>query len=404
MKKEFIKLSLALSLLLALFVVGCGEDQTPITAPDQNQNQLRLAPPAGGGGKEPGEILVKFKPGAAGAVGDEIPGIGVRVVKVRPGDEEAEVERFKNNPNVIYAEVNGIWNALHITGETFVPNDKYYNTYQWNMKIIDAPGAWFVTQGSSSVNIAILDTGIKSTHEDLVGKVVLKKNFTTSSTVEDKQGHGTHVAGIAAAVTNNGKGVAGVGFNSSLMNGKVLGDNGSGAWSWIASGIAWAADNGASAINMSLGGSSGSQTILDAVNYAWGKGVVIVAAAGNDGTDAPSYPGFYDNVIAVAATDKNDNLASFSNFGTWVDVAAPGVDILSSYIRYKPPYVFMSGTSMASPHVAGLAGLLAANNPTWTNANIRAAIESTTDKKGSYPIANGRINAHNAVDVLLPLP
>jgi thermitase len=396
MERKFVKFSLILSVLLALFIVGCGEDQSPITSPDQGQNQLRLAPPAGGGGKEPGEILVKFKPGAAGAVGDEIPGIGVRVVKVKPGDEEAEVARFKNNPNVEYAEVNGTWEALHDTGQTFTPNDTYFNTYQWNMKKIDGPLAWHVAKGSNTVKIAILDTGIKSTHEDLSGKVVLKKNFTTSTTVEDKQGHGTHVSGIAAAVTDNGKGVAGVGFNSSLMNGKVLGDNGSGAWSWIANGIIWAADNRANAINMSLGGSSGSQTVLDAVNYAWGKGVVLVAAAGNSSTDAPSYPAYYDNVIAVAATDKNDALASFSNFGTWVDVAAPGVDILSSYIRYKPPYVFMSGTSMASPHVAGLAGLLASQGK--NNAQIRSDIENTTDNKGSYPIANGRINAHKAVD------
>ncbi|HEX3036497.1 MAG TPA: S8 family serine peptidase, partial [Thermodesulfobacteriota bacterium] len=192
---------------------------------------------------------------------------------------------------------------------------------------------------------------------------------------------------------------AGVGYNCVLMNGKVLNDSGSGSWSGIANGIIWAADNGAKVINMSLGGPSGSSTVQSAINYAWNKGVVIVAAAGNEGISSPSYPAYYSNVIAVAATDENDNIASFSNYGTWVDVAAPGVDILSAYIRYNPPYVFLSGTSMASPHVAGLAGLLASQGR--NNINIRAAIENTTDNIGLYPIANGqkgRINAHKAVD------
>jgi len=395
--KRYSLYSIAVVLLIALVWVGCSMDRGPL-APNTTLNTIgRAAKPAGVEQFVAGEILVKFKPAASGAQGEEIPGIGVRVVRVNPGQEHAEVARFKNNPNVEYAEVNGIWEAFHETGETLVPNDTYFNGYQWNMKKIDGPGAWFITQGSSSVRIAILDTGIKSSHEDLGGKVVSSKNFTTSKTVEDKYGHGTHVAGIAGAVTNNGKGVAGVGFNCSLMNGKVLGDNGSGAWSWVASGITWAADNGAHVINMSLGGSSGSETVSVAVDYAWNKGVVLVAAAGNNGTSDPSYPAFYSNVIAVAATDQNDNLASFSNFGSWVDVAAPGVDILSTYIRYRPPYTFASGTSMASPHVAGLAGLLASQGK--GNTNIRAAIETTTDNAGSYPIANGRINAHRAVDV-----
>lgn len=394
--KRYSLYSIAAVLLIALVWVGCSMDQGPL-APNTTPNTIgKAAKPAGGEKFVAGEILVKFKSGVSGEQGEEISKLKVRVVKVNAGEEQAEIAKFKQNPNVEYAEVNGIWDAFHDTGETLVPNDTYFNGYQWNMTKIDGPGAWFVTQGGSGTRIAILDTGIKSSHEDLSGKVVASKNFTTSKTVDDKYGHGTHVAGIAAAVTNNGKGVAGVGFKCSLMNGKVLGDNGSGQWSWIASGIIWAADNGAKVINMSLGGSSGSQAISDAVDYAWNNGVVVVAAAGNEETDAPSYPAFYSNVIAVAATDQNDNRASFSNFGSWVDVAAPGVSILSSYIRYRPPYVFMSGTSMASPHVAGLAGLLASQGR--GNANIRSAIETTTDNAGSYPIANGRINAHRAVD------
>lgn len=376
----------------ALIWLGCGKDFglfEPAKQPEPFDQVMGVAKPTGPERFVPGEILVKFKAAAPDVAGEEIPRIGVRVVKVKAGDEHAAIARFKARSDVEYAEVNGIWEI------DLVPNDTYFNTRQWNMKIIDGPGAWDKTQGSNTVKIAILDTGIKSNHEDLAGKVVAAANFSTSTTVEDKNGHGTHVAGIAAATTNNGKGIAGVGFNCSLMNGKVFNEKGSATWDKIAASIIWAADNGAKVINMSFGGPDPSLTIENAVNDAWGKGVVLVASAGNEGKDALHYPASYDNVIAVAATDQNDNLAKWSTYGTWVDVAAPGVSIFSTYIRFKPPYTSMSGTSMASPHVAGLAGLLASQNRSSTN--IRAAIETTTDKAGSYPIANGRINAYKAV-------
>jgi uncharacterized protein YkwD len=206
------------------------------------------------------------------------------------------------------------------------------------------------------------------------------------------------VAGIAAARTNNGIGVAGVAYDASLMNVKVLGDNGTGYYSSIAQGIIWATDNGANVINMSLGGGSGSATLQQAIDYAWGKGVVVVAAAGNSGTTSPSYPAYYNNVMAVAATNAGDQLYTFSNRGSWVDVAAPG-SALSTYPNNR--YATMSGTSMASPFVAGLAGLMSAvtadsNGNGRKNDEIRAAIENTTDSIGTA-IAHGRINAYKAV-------
>ena len=354
----------------------------------------------------PGEILVKFKSGADvrnihAANGtrtlEVIPRINVHVVGLGPGvDPVAAAERFNRNPNVEYAEVNGLYYAIHASG-AFVPTDEFYLDYQWNMDAIAAPLAWYITKGSNIVKIAILDTGIQSNHEDIYPKVVASKNFSKSRTLQDNYGHGTHVAGIAAARTNNLDGVAGAGYDCSLMNVKVLNDRGSGTWDGIAKGIIWAADNSAKVINMSLGGSSGSSTLENAVNYAWGKGVVIVAAAGNDGTTTPLYPAYYTNVIAVAATDFLDELAYFSTFGNWVDVAAPGDTIPSTYpLPYPYDYVYLSGTSMASPHVAGLACLLASQGR--SRDNIRAAIENTTLYKGSYPIANGLINAHKAVD------
>jgi thermitase len=270
------------------------------------------------------------------------------------------------------------------------------------MTKIQAAEAWSVTTGSSDVKIAILDTGIDQNHEDLAAKIVANKNFTSSRSVDDKYGHGTHVAGIAAAITNNRKGVSGVGFNTSLMNVKVLGDNGSGYYSWIANGITWAANNGAKVINMSLGGSSSSTTLKSAVDYAWGKGCVIVAAAGNDNTSAPLYPAYYDNCIAVAATDQNDAKASFSNYGSWVDIAAPGVGIFSTLPNHNnrigiTNYGSLSGTSMATPHVAGVAALVFAAKSGWTNADVRAKIQTSVDPTTGFTTSIGRVNAFKAV-------
>ena len=180
------------------------------------------------------------------------------------------------------------------------------------------------------------------------------------------------------------------------MSVKALDDGGSGYYSWIANGIIFAADNGAEVINLSLGGTSSSSTLLSAINYAWNKGVVVAAAAGNDGRSRKLYPAYYSNSIAVAATDSNDKKASFSNYGNWVDEAAPGVNIFSAY---KNDYANLSGTSMATPFVSGLAALLFGQNPGWSNAQVRNRIESTADRipgTGTYWV-HGRINACEAV-------
>jgi thermitase len=431
------------------------------TTPTSSQSEEDTSQPEEEG--TPGEILVKFKdnPSAqaktdvheekGGQPKETIPKIGVDVVEVSEGQEDEKVAEYESDSRVEFAEKNGVWEAVDLEAEDTdaedtdaqgakpkktnakkkakqtkaegveaqaLPNDPragqqypFDNTGQTggtNDADIDAKEAWDKTRGSSTVRIAVLDTGIDQNHEDLASKLVLQRDFTGSASgVEDKQGHGTHVAGTAAAISNNGKGVAGTCQECSLMNGKVLGDNGNGSFDGIANGTVWAADNGAKVINLSLGSTSGSQTVENAVNYAWNRGAVVVAAAGNHGASTPFYPAFYGNVIAVANTDHNDAKNSSSGHGNWVNVAAPGTNILSTATNHSsglfpggPGYGTLTGTSMASPHVAGLAGLIWSNNgQCTTNTCIRQTVESKTDQisgTGTYWI-KGRVNAQKAV-------
>jgi thermitase len=377
-----------------------------------------------------GRILVKFDPGTSPAEraavhrlqGGKpirvIPGIAVEVVSVPERAEEARAAGYARNPHVIYAEPDYIAHAVAD------PDDEFF-VKQWGLDNdgqdyddrsgtpdadIDAPEAWDLTTGSPGVLIAILDSGIDQDHPDLDDKLVENKaNFTTSSTADDNYGHGTHVAGIAAAETNNGLGVAGIGYHSSLLNVKVLDDQGWGAYSWIVDGITWAVTQNARVINMSLGGYNRSRTLQAAVDYAWEQGVLLAAAAGNDGTSRRLYPAAYANCMAVAATDDDDQRVDepgwwASNYGDWVDVAAPGLYVYSTFpnhpyaIGKALSYDYGSGTSMATPFVAGLAGLLFGQDPDRTHSEVRALIQNTADPipgTGTY-WTYGRINAHSA--------
>jgi subtilisin family serine protease len=292
------------------------------------------------------------------------------------------------------------------------------------MRAIQAPAAWNVTHGAASIKIAILDCGIYEPHPDIAGKVVARKDFSGSPyATDDRCNHGTHVAGIASASTNNGAGVAGVGYNTSLMNGKILLEvydgagnviGSSGSSTWIVSGIHWAVDNGARVINLSVGspfipvvGNSATcaQTYQDAVNYASTRNVVLVAAAGNDGALELFQPASCLGALSVASTDQNDNKSSFSNFGPWVNVAAPGSFIYSTVnptlaANQGASYSYFEGTSMAAPHVAGLAGLLWATRWGTNGASVVARIEATADPlPGATGVLwqTGRVNAARAV-------
>jgi thermitase len=398
---------LALLLVLGLTILASGPVRAASEAP----------------GFAPDQILVKFNLGTdeatqgqihrknGGAVVAEIAQLGIKVVRVNVGNVPDKVKAYRGEKDVAFAEPDFVAEAI---GDPIYPNDPDFGN-QWGLSQgsdndVDAPEAWGITTGSAGIKIAILDTGVDQDHEDLA-KIVANKNFTSSSTMDDRYGHGTHVAGIAAASTNNSKGVAGLGYDCAIMNGKVLGDTGSGSYSGIASGIIWAADNGAKVINMSLGGTSSSSTLQQAVDYAWNKGVVVVAAAGNSNTSAMFYPAAYTNCIAVAATDQNDARASFSNYGNWVDVAAPGVSIYSTLPNHRNSiggmsYGSLNGTSMSSPLVAGLVGLVWSTSYGTTNVQVRDRVQTTAEQAGTMWSSYGikRINAYNAVASATPLP
>lgn len=266
---------------------------------------------------------------------------------------------------------------------------------QWALTQLGFENVWAASPhgNGSGACVAVVDTGIQTDHPDLAGRVVASQDYTGEG-AGDGAGHGTHVAGIVAAGANNGIGVAGAAPGAQLLNVKVLASNGSGLDSWVAQGVVWAVDHGATVVNLSLGAAcppadaAGCATaaMLSAVNYAEAHNVVVVAAAGNNGrtSDAKygyaSWPAAFGPPITVAATDSARNLADFSSRGVYVDVAAPGVSILSTY--KGSTYAWLSGTSMATPYVTALVADLRAAHPAETAAQIRARIETTASDLG----------------------
>lgn len=348
-----------------------------------------------------------------------------------PGDIDvfSMVREYDVDPNVEYAEPNYVRHAY------VVPNDANY-TLQWAHEIMQSELAWNLEKGSADVVIAIIDTGVDWDHPDLAAnvwnntdEVVDGRDTDGNGYVDDVRGydfvdtsepvwpgedgrnrdndpmdfhgHGTHCAGIAAAVTNNGIGIAGMSWNCKIMpvraGYKTADGGGTLETDDIVLAIKYAADNGAHVISMSFGGYYLSETEKEAIDYAHEKGSVLVAAAGNDGSPQKrSYPAVVDNVIAVGATDQNDDRAYFSNYGSWIDVSAPGVEIYSTL--FDDTYDSWQGTSMSTPFVAGLAGLILSKNPNFTNEEVRNVLRSTTDPVISWKyIGLGRINAYKAL-------
>ncbi|GAX90466.1 S8 family serine peptidase [Effusibacillus lacus] len=281
-----------------------------------------------------------------------------------------------------------------------LPNDRLYQKYQWNFPQIKIENAWQATTGIPSTIIAVVDTGIDLDHPEFAGQLVEGHNMIADDNRPvDDNGHGTHVAGVIIARTNNVEGVAGMNWNSRVMPVKALDAEGTGTVFDIADGVRWAADHGAKVINLSLGEYEDSRYLHQAIQYAVSKDALVVAAMGNDDTDQPSYPAAYPEVLAVTAVDQDTKRATFSNYGSHAGVAAPGVSIASTFPDYR--YAAMSGTSMASPHVAGLAGLIRSMNPDLSSAQVRDIILRTaTDVGPSGPdpyYGRGLINVTEAV-------
>jgi thermitase len=392
-------------------------------------------------------VLVSFVPGAAaaevaqahrdvqGSVVRSFDAIGIKVIRVPKGSATRAVDSYLRNPNVEFADLNyvrtifypatnegsepglGVANnfneqyGLHNTGQQFgasldpIFGTLVYPTFQATAGAdIKAQAAWDITQGSSSVVIAVLDSGIACDHLDLTNKCIEEVNFVEEhgSTLQDAFGHGTHVAGIAAASTDNNTGIAGVGWNTRVGSLKTCYEDYTYAFFGVVIGqcedddvieaIMHATDSGKyQVISMSFAGEVISSSVETAVDHAWNNGLVLVAGAGNNYSDDIMYPAAFANVIGVGSTDYHDNLSSFSTFGPWVSVLAPGSNILSTVpgdFCGQPLgdpsdcYDYKSGTSMSTPHVSGLAALLWAQNPGASNAEIRSLIENGADSTG----------------------
>ncbi|RME28573.1 MAG: peptidase S8, partial [Deltaproteobacteria bacterium] len=323
---------------------------------------------------------------------DDIEPIGVAHLLIH-GDEQVHemADLLESEPEVRFAEPNYIMHATSTTS----PNDPYIG-YQWNLDQINVRTAWSYGTGSGAV-VAVLDTGVAKGGPDGVANLLPGYDFYNGdSDPTDGNGHGTFCAGTIAQNTDNGTGVAGVAPGVSILPVKVLGDNGAGDISSIANGIVWAADQGANVISMSLGGGAATSTMRSAVDYAYGKGVTIVAASGNEYARSVSYPAAYPNVIAVGASRYDGARAAYSNTGSGLDLLAPGGDtsvdqngdgyadgVLQETVeRGQWRYTFWEGTSMATPHVAAAAALVYAQG-VHDPAEIRSILDSTARDVGA---------------------
>lgn len=387
----------------------------------------------------PGEVLIGLKGvsdrAAVGALANEVatsngasvletvPALHIVRLSVPEGPLAQRIARLQADPRVAWAEPN------YLVYPDFIPNDPLYASAQSSyLSRLQVEEVWDITIGRPDVIVAVLDTGVEMNHPDLAAGIWTNPGEIPDNGLDDDGNgfvddvhgwdfadedndpsddywHGTHVAGIIAARIHNTVGIAGMAGGATVMPVDVF-RGGIGTYADLIQAIVYAADNGANVINMSLGALSYSRGEEVAVDYAWRRGAVLIAAAGNNGNDAWHYPAAHAHVIGVAATDSYDRRASFSSFGPFVAVSAPGVEVMSSILGGR--YGRGSGTSMAAPHVSGLAALILSRNPTLTNEQVRAIIESTADDLdtlGWDPYHGfGRINAARALATVLPPP
>jgi len=356
-----------------------------------------------------GRVLVKFQPQATAETvrsriaeieatdEGEIPHVGIKVLKLPPGRAADAVARaMKSRPGVEFAEVDAF------VAPDNIPNDPYYSS-QWHLAKIQGPTAWDTTTGSSSLIIAILDTGVDGTHPDLAGDMVPGWNFyDNNSNTADVYGHGTAVAGTAAAMGNDALGVASVAWNSRIMPIRISDTSGITTYSTVASALTWAADHGARVANISYI-MYPSATVLAAAQYFQSKngGGVVTISSGNGGT--PTTASATPYALVVGSTDSNDNLSSFSTTGSMIDLVPPGEYIYTT--TSGGGYGAWSGTSFSAPIVAGVAALVLSVQPGLTGPQVQNILEKSADDLGSAgwdsSYGYGRVNAAAAVSMAL---
>jgi subtilisin family serine protease len=379
----------------------------------------------------PGKVLVKFRAGRGGTInsaalaqagvqrsrslGAVKNNLEVLAITGKQSPERVATE-LEKNPAIEFAEpvftvpFPKVMRASEDTppaDNATYPNDVMFPR-QYAHQVAKSQGGWAVHRGNPKVILGIVDSGLDINHVDLKAKVVGTYNSADGNPESvDHVGHGTHVAGISAALTNNTLGVAGVAPDCSILAVKVApGNSSSPTTEGIANGILYAMDKGAQVINLSLGSRRESQAITDAVKQALARNVVVVVAMGNDSGNIKSWPAGVPGVIAVGSTDNRDQRSRFSNYGDWITVTAPGSDILSTFplntnLIGQKEYGAISGTSMAAPFVTGLAGLIRSKYPGLSNVDVKRAIEMSSDdlgKPGFDPeFGFGRVNVAKAL-------
>ncbi|OEU75948.1 MAG: alkaline serine protease, partial [Desulfuromonadales bacterium C00003093] len=324
---------------------------------------------------------------------EDLPQIRVKRIRVPEKNFDKVKAALAKNPNFTFVEENFIAQGM------IIPNDPSFYS-QWHHTKIMSPSAWELGIGSTAIPIAVIDSGVDPDHPDLVAKLQPGFNFLANNNdTHDVLGHGTAVAGSAGAISNNATGVAGVAWANPIMPLVVLDSSNWATYTNISNAIIYAVNNGAKVVNISIGGSSFSYTLDNAINYAWNNGVLVFASAANYNTSTPYYPAACSNAVAVAATDSADNKASFSNYGDWITITAPGVSILTT--NNGGGYGYWSGTSFSSPITAGLAALIWSANPQLSHQQILEILKNSADDLGATGLdsifGHGRVNAYSAM-------
>lgn len=355
------------------------------------------------------EVMVRFNPKMSAdeihkkierlnaEVINAIPQFGVYHLVISESDTVASfIDKHQKDPRLRLLEPNPIV-AVEPIDKT--PNDPLFRA-QWSLERIGAPQAWTYLPNHAGGVVAVIDSGVDENHPDLQGHIVRGKNLIDGSDdISDQHGHGTAIAGIIAATTNNEIGMSGICPTCKILPVKVLDESGQGTYAHVIAGIIWAADRKAEVINLSLGSYGFSRFLADAVEYAHQSGAVIVAAGGNEATQTPLYPGALPNVISVSASDSDDNLWTGSNYGPVIDIAAPGVHIVS--LNTHNSYMRATGSSFSAAQVSGVAALVRTKHPFLKNAQAAQVLFQTADdlgEKGKDQFYGfGRLNAARAL-------